>query len=138
MLLGFKKQFIVPILTGIKGFTLRKRRKIRPKVGETIHMYTALRTIYANLITSKHNIKSIRNVRLTIYRHFFTDETRYEVKIYVDRKKLTNNQMKDFAVLDGFENLEAWAEYWLTDDRGKQKIRTGAMLEMYAWIDLPF
>lgn len=40
MLLGFKPRFIDPIQIGTKVFTMRAKRKNKPKIGETLYMYT--------------------------------------------------------------------------------------------------
>ncbi len=43
MLLGFKARFVPMILDGSKRHTIRAKRKIAPRVGETCHLYTGLR-----------------------------------------------------------------------------------------------
>ncbi len=50
MLLGFKKQFVPFIESGAKTHTIRAKRKIAPKVGETCHCYTGLRQKGARLL----------------------------------------------------------------------------------------
>lgn len=43
MLLGFKRQFEPFILEGSKTYTIRREKKISPKVGETCHCYGDVR-----------------------------------------------------------------------------------------------
>lgn len=43
MLLGFKDRFAPKILSHEKRHTIRAKRKIAPRVGETCHLYTGLR-----------------------------------------------------------------------------------------------
>jgi hypothetical protein len=50
MLLGFKKRFAAYVEEGSKTHTIRARRKIAPKVGETCHCYEALRTKHTRLL----------------------------------------------------------------------------------------
>lgn len=139
MLLGFKKRFKEPIQLGTKVFTLRKRRKVRPKIGETIHMYSALRTKHTELISNKEKLISIQNVRIAIQKREFIDNLdEFRIGIYVDRRKLSRDEIEQFAQFDGFNSVSEWAEYWLTDEKGKLKERTGALMEMYHWTDLKY
>lgn len=131
MLLGFKKQFTLPIQIGTKVFTLRKRRKVRPKIGEQIYMYSGLRTKHTEKISDLEKLMGIQNVRLTIKR--LNNFTKYEIKIYVDRRKLTAKEVEAFVKFDGFKTIIEWADYWLN---GKK--RTGALMEMYHWTDLKY
>jgi hypothetical protein len=50
MLLGFKKRFAAYVEEGSKTHTIRARRKIAPRVGETCHCYEALRTKHTRLL----------------------------------------------------------------------------------------
>lgn len=130
MLLGFYKQFVEPIQIGTKVFTLRKRRKVRPKIGEKLHMYTGGYNATRTLISNKEKLMSIQNVRVLIEKKFNGD---LFVRVYVNRRKLSGIELKDFVKYDGFETIKAWADYWL----GKKR-RTGALVEMYHWTDLKY
>lgn len=130
MLLGFYKQFVEPIQIGTKVFTLRKRRKVRPKIGETLHMYTGGYNATRTLISNKEKLLGIQNVRLTIKK---VGTILYDIKIFVDRRELSKMEVQQFAIYDGFENVIEWADHWL----GK-KTRTGALIEMYHWTDLKY
>lgn len=68
MLLGFKPRFVDPILDGHKLHTLRNPRKVTPKVGEVLYMYTGLRTKYCKLITKQHTLKNIQVTRIFVRR----------------------------------------------------------------------
>jgi hypothetical protein len=139
MLLGFKKRFKDPILIGTKVFTMRKRRKVRPKIGETIHMYTALRTKYAELITNKEKLMSIQNVRVMIKAKWLAkDLVNYSVRIVVDHRILSKEEILQFVCFDGFKDAQDFCQYWLTDEKGKRKDRVGALMEMYHWTDLKY
>ena len=138
MLLSFKKRFIAPIQLGIKVFTLRKRRKIRPKIGETIHMYSGLRTKNTQFISNKDSLRSIQNVRLTISSVCIHERTFFKIKIFVDRRKLSRDEICEFVKFDGFTDISDFCNYWLTDEKGKKKSRTGALMELYHWTDLKY
>jgi hypothetical protein len=134
MLLGFKKQFEKPIQIGTKVFTLRKRRKVRPKIGEQLHMYTGLRTKRCELISNKDKLISIQNVRLMITNINPTTGARGTfVEIFVDRRRLTVPEVEQFVKYDGFRSVREWADYWL-----EGKDRTGALMELYHWTDLKY
>jgi hypothetical protein len=79
MLLGFYKQFVSPIEIGTKVFTLRKRRKVRPKVGETLYMYTGGYNSTRTLISNKEKLMSIQNVRITIRVKLLDPITHYDI-----------------------------------------------------------
>ncbi len=142
MLLGFKKRFKEPILFYSKVFTIRKRRKKQPKIGETIHMYTALRTKHCELISNKEKLKSIQNVRITIDKHPIEFRTGtgvgYNIRVIVDGRSLFGQELEEFYTFDGFKNYQDWAEYWLTDEKGKKKSRTGALMQLFHWTDLKY
>lgn len=52
MLLGFKERFVTPITSGRKDQTIRLERadRKRPTVGETLYLYTGLRTKHCRRI----------------------------------------------------------------------------------------
>lgn len=131
MLLGFKKQFVQPILVGTKILTLRKPRKVKPKIGETLYMYTALRTKHCQHITSAHTLKSVQQVSISI---LADDENEcYKIICIIDGKTMTYAKVKKLAVLDGFKNVTEWMHYWLD---GKDSV--SELLEMYHWTHLKF
>lgn len=148
MLLGFKKQFAPKILDGSKKFTIRNRRKIEPKIGETLHMYTGLRTSHTEKITSAHKLTGIQLV--DIKASFSGDN--YLLHIKVDGRPLDKIECEDFAVADGFENAFKFVEYWADAmgeatehfEQGKRKAIAITLdfsvtdLIIYHWTDLRF
>ncbi|AEL24341.1 hypothetical protein [Cyclobacterium marinum] len=109
MLLGFKKQFTGPILDGTKIFTIREKRKIEPKIGEKLHMYSGLRTKHTELISKEHTLTGIQTVNMLVSKSI----NRLKVVIYVDDSCLTETQLKMFIQSDGFENIEEFSDFWL-------------------------
>lgn len=83
MLLGFKKRFVEPIQIGTKVFTMRVPRKKEPKIGETLYMYTALRTKYCEKITDKEKLISKQKVVLFIRKE--SGDT-YTINIKIDER----------------------------------------------------
>lgn len=132
MLLGFYKQFVDPILIGTKPFTVRKRRKITPKIGETLYMYTGGYNSSRTLITNKEKLISTQSIRITIERKVIDKKrSSTRIDIWIDRRKLSIDEVKIFVRYDGFENIAEWTNYWL----GK-KNRLGALMVIYHWTDL--
>lgn len=131
MLLGFKKQFIQPVLVESKGLTLRNPRKYEPKIGETLYMYSGLRTKNSQHITSKHTLKSTQKVKLKIQR--IEKEECFKIKVIIDKRQISYDELKELVILDGFEFIDDWANYWLD---GKRKIE--AKVNMYHWTDKRF
>lgn len=137
MLLGFKKQFVQPIQGGIKIFTLRKARKNQPKIGETLYMYTGLRTNKCELISNKETLKGLQIVRLALLR--FNEHTT-QIVIKVDGRLLSEKEMSTFAKYDGFSGLLEFADYWITEARKtiKKTNRAGGVYVMHHWTDFRF
>lgn len=142
MLLGFKKRFAEPILIGTKVFTIRKKRKQMPKIGETLYMYHSLRTTFSELITNKEKLIKIQPVYVFIRRHKHNKEFSYTLSVKVDGNRyLSDKDLSNFAKYDGFSGLKDFCEYWfktsLEGKKNKDKI-TVIKSEMYIfhWTDL--
>lgn len=129
MLLGFKKQFTLPIQLGTKVLTLRKPRKITPKIGETLHMYSALRTKHVQLISKSETLKSMQKASVQVKRL----KDAFLIRVKIDNKLLSHDQLEEFVVFDGFKNIEEWADYWL---EGKQEVKE--KLDLFHWTDLKY
>lgn len=158
MLLGFKKQFAPKILDGSKKFTIRNPRKVEPKIGETLHMYTGLRTKHTEKITSEHTLKGIQLVDILIRRETTVGglpvvvKHDYYIKIKVDGRVLLELEQLKFIRMDGFGSRIGFADYWIAQlgekreyfEQGReQPIMTAYTVNvkdliMYHWTDLKF
>lgn len=160
MLLGFKKRFVDPILIGTKVHTLRNKRKKTPKVGETLHMYTGLRTKNCQKITSKEKLISKQKAWIRIvFMPYKKGFELFELKICVDGKLLavlwkygedinfTNPGMLDkFVKFDGFNDYQDFCDFWIADLR--PSINKGGYInnlckhvvsmDLYHWTDLRY
>jgi hypothetical protein len=114
MLLGFKKQFAKKILNGSKIHTFRNTRLVTPKPGETIHMYTGLRTKFTEFITKDHKYTGSQKVRM--YLKMQCDEPFVTLTIG-EKSNWTPVELHEMAISDGFENISDFVRYWL----GKEK-----------------
>lgn len=137
MLLGFKKRFKQPILDGTKKFTIRERRKIEPKIGETLYMYTGLRTSDCEKISDKHKLVSIQIVDLIVIKvngHITVD-------VAVDARILSDEEIEHFVVADGFTDPLDFADYWLEGARtypDGTAVAERHDLIMHHWTDLRY
>lgn len=139
MLLGFKQRFADKILDGSKVFTMRKERKIQPKIGETLHMYTALRTKHTKVITKTHKLVSTQIVEVNIA----DSPKQLQVKIQVDGRVLGQLETEMFVICDGFNDVPDFARYWIEDSTGKKykptlSYKVTASVTLYHWTALKF
>lgn len=143
MLLGFKKRFKEPILNYTKAFTMRSKRKVQPKIGETLYMYTGLRTPHCELITNKEKLISIQKVRILL--EFTKFNPICNIDIWVDGRKLDyRTEVHEFVKFDGFEDVIDFAEYWkMTSTKDDKKLRKEDLiidgeLQLFHWTDLKY
>lgn len=136
MLLGFKKQFARPIKAGTKIHTIRQPRKIMPKVGETLYMYTGLRNPLCKLISKKHKLTHKQQIKIGI--RLVGGGFGYGININVDGRELNLFEMAALAFNDGFKDLDAFCDYWLTDKAGKKTESFNDTLDLYHWTDLKY
>lgn len=143
MLLGFKKRFKEPILQLTKVFTMRGKRKNDPKIGETLYMYTGLRTANCELTSNQEKLISVQKVLIDMWVDTFVMK---ELCIYVDNRKLTTDEVEQFVKYDGFIDKKDFAEYWIDGckkdlkKRGYLKGRCELCweLELFHWTDLRY
>lgn len=138
MLLGFKKRFVNPIQIGTKVFTMRTPRKKEPKIGETLYMYTALRTKFCEKISDKEKLISKQKVVLFIRKD---PSNTYLINIKVDDRFLSENEIVEFVKFDGFTDRLDFATYWLAEQSKVHKKKVTAIrgtLNLYHWTDLRY
>lgn len=137
MLLGYKKRFVLPIKIGTKVHTCRKKRKINPKIGETLYMYSALRTKHCELITNKEKLISTQKVKITVkVLRRSKSILGIDVNIAVDGRKLNLVEMQQFAKFDGFESIADFGSFFATGVKPGAKIM--GTFDLYHWTDLRY
>ena len=134
MLLGFKPQFAEPIIKGTKIHTLRNEPKRMPKIGETLHMYTGLRTRNCKLIRNDLKLISITKVSLITYFHGAPLSNNLHTSLvlrYHDHNlTLDNDSMNEFFINDGFKNNVDFEEFWRKQDLTKSDLYN---MYMFSW-----
>ena len=133
MLLGFKKRFAEPIQIGTKVFTMRVDRKVQPKIGETLYMYTGLRTANCMLITNKEKLISMQRVQIEIDMH--AQLLPVQLLLWVNHRPLSWHEIEQFVTYDGFADVPDFLDWWTAG--GKHK-RVGGYLDLYHWTDLRY
>lgn len=98
MLLGFKARFAPFVEEGSKTHTIRAKRKVRPRVGETCHCYTGLRQKGARCLG---RFQCVAVQRFMICR-ISIDPTIEGLAIYIDGAVLSNDERESFFWQDGF------------------------------------
>lgn len=138
MLLGFKERFADPILDDTKIFTVRDERKITPKPGETIYMYSALRTKHTKFITDRFKYNGKQKVFLMIYRR----NGKISITLRVDGRKLTLREKGLFVIFDGFIDQNDFADYWINSHYAPKKAPANCCLKgsktIYHWTPFRF
>lgn len=137
-LFNFKTRFVPKIENGTKKFTCRYKRKVMPKVGQTMHMKTGPRFKPVS-ITNEHTIKSIQTLSLTIICKSFIYEGKEirkagRVEILVDGLRLGPAQRKLFYEYDGFDSEADFVDYW-TEGGTKSLCEE---LFIFHWTDFKF
>ena len=144
-LFNFKTRFVPKIENGTKKFTCRYKRKVMPKVGQTMHMKTGPRFKPVS-ITNEHTIKSIQTLSITIVKK--TVSLKYDaqkgsmhavdrpakVELVVDGLRLGPAQRKLFYEYDGFDSEADFVDYW-TEGGTKSLCEE---LFIFHWTDFKF
>jgi hypothetical protein len=146
MLLGFNKQFGPRILDGSKIFTIRDKRKVTPKVGETIYMYSGLRTKWVMPISKDHKYTGSQIVRITIERlnpdGFFLSIAVYDNEGDVLIRSLHESQRSAFVKYDGFDSQRDFCEYWWKQEKRNACVKSNACISVtktiYHWTDFRY
>lgn len=106
MMLGFKRRFAPMVEEGSKTHTLRGKRKIRPRVGETLHCYVDPRQKTMRLL-GRWKCTKVEDVLITDTGAMF-----------IQGQQLDEDEKREFAWRDGFRTrgkvhaFEEFMDYW--------------------------
>jgi hypothetical protein len=105
-LLGFKKRFAPAVESGKKRQTIRARRKdgLDPKPGQTLYLYTALRTTQA---------RKLREATCTAVKAVTIDES--GMLLLDGLAVIEPSDRNAFAIADGFGSWDELVDYWQTE-----------------------
>lgn len=101
---SFKKHFAEPIVAGRKRQTLRDDRKRHARVGETLQLYTGMRTKHCRMIGTATCL-AVSRIRLDF------EDGRVE-SVETGLALTTLEELDAFAVYDGFPDWRALERFW--------------------------
>jgi len=103
---NFQKQFVEPIKTGLKSHTIRKNGKRRhARAGESLQLYTGMRTRSCSKILAEDPE--------CVFAKPIQIEVGYDEILGIWMDDYAVEDLKSFAVMDGFESLEAMHKFWI-------------------------
>lgn len=121
---SFRSRFVEPIRLGHKQHTIRNDRKRHAEPGETLQLYTAMRTRQCRLIGTA-----------TCY--FVCQITIDFVHLRVDRagEILQTREERDrFAVSDGFNNWTDLMQWWREDRTNRTTHRNHSPMQTFSGV----
>lgn len=101
---NFQKRFVPFIESGAKTHTIRSIRRHPDKLGNTVHLYTGLRTKKAKLLMRARCVK-IESIKI-----HFTPDTIFHVSI--DGEELNHTEKEALARRDGFHDFIEMMCFW--------------------------
>lgn len=108
MLLGFKRRFEAAILAKTKRHTIRGKRKVAPRVGETCHCYVNPRQKTMRLLGRWPCVR-VQTVRIERLKSI---DAGYLVGVWVDGWRLKGDELELLARSDGFVSFAEMMEFW--------------------------
>jgi hypothetical protein len=125
MVLGFKPQFVQPILNGTKKHTIREDKHNRWKVGNSIQMATGVRTKkYYEF--SNGFCKGIQKFQIKWDMPFGEEFEGRLFKVFIDDRCMNNNffhnnelMLEVLARNDGFDSVSDFLHWFSEDFEGK-------------------
>lgn len=116
MILGFKKQFIEPILNGSKIHTIREDKHDRWEAGNKIHFATGTRTKNYNQF---HEGTCFGVEEIKIRYPVMPGWTRRDPVVTVHGEVLSNEKIEILAKNDGFGSIDEFFAWFDSDFKGK-------------------
>lgn len=128
MVLGFKKQFVAPILAGTKIHSIREDKHRRWSTGKAIHMATGVR---------QPTYSCFKKSTVTGIQHVFMSVEIDGLHISVNCREIENHfEKQKLAINDGFESWEQLEDWFLPlVEKEEGKVFTGRLIH---WTDLRY
>lgn len=111
---SFQKQFVAPILSGIKRQTIRSERRRHARPGETLQLYTGMRTRHCTKIMPDPVCVGLDEVSidLSLLAAFLepvdaaaANDFASVVRMRVNGQEMAGTDREMYAVHDGFHNM---------------------------------
>lgn len=108
-LYNFKPQFVPHILSGDKCHTIRAPRKHPDEPGDTMHLYSGLRTKKATLLM---RVPCVKVEEIKIDTHRVHPGGQWQEQIWVDGIRLAPDEREALARKDGFACFGEMMHFW--------------------------
>lgn len=115
MVIGFKKQFIEPIMQGIKVHTIREDTHGRWKPGMIMHMATGVRTKQYKQFALKQ-CESVQDIEV---KYRYKGKVKRGVTVSIDGLEITSKVFFELCANDGFKNGVDFFIWFGNDFKGK-------------------
>jgi len=103
MILQFRREFVKPILSGLKTFTIRIDGNNRWKKGAKIHFATDInRKTYNNFLVGE--CKSIQIIELEYPKHKYTGRSFGTPILKIDGFAIPHEEITKLAISEGYKN----------------------------------
>lgn len=99
---NFQKQFVDMIYSGEKTQTIRRRRKRPTLAGETLKLYTGMRTKNCTLIFETQCLRVTPIEILPLAK-----------AVVMNGNSLSEKELLDFVVKDGFDGVESFFNFFM-------------------------
>jgi len=110
MILGFKIQFKQPILNRTKIHTIRVDKNNRWSMGRKIHFTINVRTKNQEVFEVRR-CESTQKIKIEYLNNWIT--------VYIEGKLLSEKEIKQLALNDGFETMKDFRKWFNKDFDGK-------------------
>lgn len=126
MILGFKQQFVQPILSGTKIHTIREDLNDRWHAGRVAQFATGVRTKNYKQFDERE-IVSTQRIFITAYD---------EVIVSINSKRLGLKELETLAINDGFDTLEQFEDFFI--NQLSKRIRKQMSGKIINWTDFKY
>lgn len=126
MILGFKQQFVQPILSGTKMHTIREDLNDRWHAGRVAQFATGVRTKNYKQFDERE-IVSTQRIFITAYD---------EVIVSINSKRLGLKELETLAINDGFDTLEQFEDFFI--NQLSKRIRKQMSGKIIHWTDFKY
>lgn len=120
---------------------MRNRPKRTPKEGETLYMYTGLRTKECELIRKDLTLNGWQHIIIFIGVGYIVHKyPGYYIEICINERKLSHEEVEIFCKNDGFEDYYDLAEWFASRNKELMKPGDKFLFEgiLYHWTDFRY
>ena len=135
MVIGFKPQFVEPILNGSKVHTFRKGKRWR--AGMKIHMATGVRTENYKQFNHYFFYPELEKcISTQDYKFEFHENLKERfMSLTIDGKDMSENEIKRISYLDGFKNVTDFVNFFYQRRDKKTNTHEGQIVH---WTNLKY